>query len=163
LPRHEADLPTEKAASEPDARVSQAVEVAGWSQRPEASPREGSQASRAERREEVAPQVNLPRAARLRRRREFLLVQQRGTRLYAGEVVVLALGSGKPRPRIGITVSSKIGNAVARNRVKRWVREAFRAVAADLPALDFVVIARSGAPEMGLAGAARARLGEVRP
>lgn len=113
--------------------------------------------------------MNLPRAARLRRRREFLLVQQRGTRLYAGEVVVLALGSGKPRPRIGITVSSKIGNAVTRNRVKRWVREAFRAAQPDLPSLDFVVIARSGAAEMGLEGAVRAleaarlRLAEARP
>ncbi len=100
--------------------------------------------------------MKLPKAARLRRRREFLLVQQRGTRLYAGDVVVLALASGQARPRIGITVSSKIGNAVERNRVKRWVREAFRAVATDLPAVDVVVIARAGAPGMGLEGAQRA-------
>ena len=156
LPRHEADLPAEEAASEQDARVPEAIEDSGRAQRPEEPSREGAQAARAERREEVAPQVRLPKAARLRRRREFLLVQQRGARLYAGEVVVLALASGQPRPRIGITVSSKIGNAVARNRVKRWVREAFRAVAADLPAVDLVVIARSGAPELGLEGARRA-------
>ncbi len=100
--------------------------------------------------------MTLPSAARLRRRREFLLVQQRGKRLYSGEVIVLALASGGTRPRIGITVSSKIANAVARNRVKRWVREAFRAVQADLPAVDLVVIARAGAPSMGLDGARRA-------
>jgi ribonuclease P protein component len=100
--------------------------------------------------------VTRARAARLRRRREFLLVQQRGERLYSGEVVVLALDSGGARPRIGITVSSKIANAVARNRVKRWVREAFRAVEAELPAVDLVVIARRGSPEMGLDGARRA-------
>jgi ribonuclease P protein component len=100
--------------------------------------------------------VTRARAARLRRRREFLLVQQRGRRLYSGEVIVLALDSGGSGPRIGITVSSKIANAVARNRVKRWVREAFRAVRAELPAVDLVVIARRGAPEMGLAGARRA-------
>lgn len=100
--------------------------------------------------------MTLPKAARLRRRREFLQVQQRGRRLYAGEVLVLALDLGGKRPRIGITVSSKVANAVARNRVKRWVREAFRAIRTDLPAVDLVVIARKGAPEMGLAGARRA-------
>jgi ribonuclease P protein component len=100
--------------------------------------------------------VRYPRAARLRRRREFLAVQQRGRRLYSGEVLVLALDTGGGGPRIGITVSSKVANAVARNRVKRWVREAFRAVRADLPAIDLVVIARRGAPGMGLEGARRA-------
>ncbi len=92
----------------------------------------------------------------MRRRREFLDVQQRGTRLYAGEVIVLSRISGRVRPRIGITVSSKIANAVGRNRVKRWVREAFREIQAELPPVDFVVVARSGAPSMGLAGARRA-------
>jgi ribonuclease P protein component len=100
--------------------------------------------------------VTFPRTVRLRRRREFLLVQQRGRRLYSGEVLVLALEAGGTRARIGITVSSKIGNAVARNRVKRWVREAFRTVRDELPPVELVVIARRGAPEMGLAGARRA-------
>jgi ribonuclease P protein component len=100
--------------------------------------------------------VTLPKAARLVRRREFLQVQQRGRRVYTGEVLVIALDSGGSRPRIGITVSSKVANAVGRNRVKRWVREAFRAIRSDLPAVDLVVIARRGAPEMGLAGARRA-------
>ena len=96
------------------------------------------------------------KAARLRRRREFLDVQQRGTRLYAGEVVVLSRDAGGDRPRIGITVSSKIANAVGRNRVKRWVREAYREIQAELPPVDLVVVARRGAASMGLAGARRA-------
>jgi len=100
--------------------------------------------------------VNLPKAARLRRRREFLRVQQRGTRLHAGDVVVIALPAGGRVPRIGITVSSKIGNAVVRNRVKRWVRESFRAVRAEWPPVDLVVIARSTAPSAGLDGVRRA-------
>ncbi len=110
--------------------------------------------------------MKLPKAARLRRRREYLLAQQRGRRLYTGEVVVLALDSGAGRPRIGITVSSKIANAVRRNRVKRWLREAFRGIRDTLPPVDLVVIARAGSAEMGLAGArraleaARARLAE---
>ncbi len=100
--------------------------------------------------------MTLPKAARLLRRREFLLVQERGRRVYSGEVIVIALASRGTRPRIGITVSSKVANAVGRNRVKRWVREAFRAARTDLPAVDLVVIARRGAPGMGLDGARRA-------
>jgi len=100
--------------------------------------------------------VTLPKAARLTRRREFLRVQQKGRRLFSGEVLVIALDSGHARPRIGITVSSKIANAVGRNRVKRWVREAFRASRDSLPAVDLVVIARKGATEMGLGGVRKA-------
>jgi ribonuclease P protein component len=102
--------------------------------------------------------VKLTKAARLRRRREFLKAQQHGRRLYSGDVVVVALQGGGTRPRIGITVSSKIASAVERNRVKRWVREAFRALQGELPPVDLVVIARPGALAMGIAGARRALL-----
>ena len=100
--------------------------------------------------------MTLPKAARLLRRREFLRVQERGRRLYSGEVLVIALDSGCTRPRIGITVSSKIANAVGRNRVKRWVREAFRATRSTFPPIDLVVVARRGATEIGLAGVQKA-------
>ncbi len=103
--------------------------------------------------------MRLARTARLRRRREFLEVQQRGRRIYSGELLVLALDSGTPRPRIGITVSSKVGNAVERNRVKRWIREGWREVAGALPAVDLVVIARPAALAAGLQGARRALAG----
>jgi ribonuclease P protein component len=154
LPRHEADLSTQEAAQEPDARLPQEVEEPGREKRPQASQGEGPQEPRAVGAEEVNG-VTYGKAARLRRRREFLQVQQRGRRLYAGEVLILALPASGDRPRIGITVSSKVANAVARNRVKRWVREAFRAIQGDLPPVDLVVVARKGASEMGLAGAAR--------
>jgi len=97
--------------------------------------------------------VRFGKAARILRRREFLAVQQRGERLFAGKLVVLALHSRGEGPRIGITVPGKVANAVIRNRIKRWVREAYRAVAADLPPVDLVVIARSGAGGVGLDGA----------
>ena len=100
--------------------------------------------------------MKLPKAARLRRRREFLAVQERGARLCSGNLVVLCGGAAQDRPRIGITVSSKVANAVGRNRVKRWVREAFRELQDQLPVVDLVVIARSGALTQGLPGARRA-------
>ncbi len=100
--------------------------------------------------------MRLGKGARLRQRREFLAVQERGRKLHTGDYVVVAIRNECGEPRLGITVSSRVGNAVIRNRVKRWVREAFRAQASEMPSMDVVVIARSSAPRAGLAGAARA-------
>ena len=93
------------------------------------------------------------KGARLTLRSEFLAVQQGGKRVHAGHYLVLALPNGRGHARLGVTVSKRVGTAVIRNRLKRWVREAFRAHARDLPAVDLVVIGRSSAREAGLAGA----------
>jgi ribonuclease P protein component len=48
--------------------------------------------------------------------------------------------------RLGLSVGVKaVGNAVARNRVKRVVRESFRQAASGLAGIDLVVGARNGA------------------
>ncbi len=63
--------------------------------------------------------------------------------------IVYARRTSRSQSRIGITVSRKVGRAHLRNKVKRWVREAFRRNQADIPGgLDVVLVARKGrAPE----------------
>jgi ribonuclease P protein component len=85
----------------------------------------------------------LPRAARVRRRKEYLAIQKAGRRVAGPNLLLFALSGGG---RIGITVSRKVGGAVLRNRVKRWIRECYRRRRPDFPAgLDLVVVARPGA------------------
>jgi ribonuclease P protein component len=90
----------------------------------------------------------LPRAARLRDSRDFQRVNRTGKRRASAHFVVVIAASRAEggAPKLGLAVSRRVGNAVARNRVKRRVREWFRRAAAELPeATDWVVIARAGA------------------
>ena len=96
-----------------------------------------------------------PKAARIRRRREFLEVQRGGARAHSKHFVVIQQPGRGRMSRLGVTVSSRVGNAVARNRTKRIVRELFRQYRRTLsPPTDFVVIAKPGADTLRYAEAA---------
>jgi len=92
-----------------------------------------------------------PKSARLLRRADYVAIKQRGKSFAEGPLAA----SFRPRDptstavagaRVGLTVSSKIGSAVTRNRIKRRLREAVRLELASLPAVDLVLVARASAP-----------------
>jgi len=101
----------------------------------------------------VRAPLSFAAADRLHRSAEFIRLQRIGARFQSPHFVVYAGNladnpDDEPaRSRLGVTVSRRVGIAVARNRVKRRVREIFRRVIRDnLPAgTSIVVIARAGA------------------
>jgi ribonuclease P protein component len=89
-----------------------------------------------------------PKEVRLRRRSEFLRVQDAGRKIAADCLLALVLPNGREQSRLGLTVSTKVGNAVVRNRIRRCLREFYRLKRAAFPkGLDMVVIARQSAAE----------------
>jgi len=78
---------------------------------------------------------------RLRRRREFDRVYQKGKRLYLPYLKVLLLPNDLGYARLGLSVSRKFGKAVKRNRAKRILREIFRRHKELFPASHDVVLA----------------------
>ena len=60
-----------------------------------------------------------------------------------------AMRRGDPLPtRVGVTVTRKVGGAVVRNRIKRWVREAFRRERhVFAPGYDMVWVAKRNAAQ----------------
>lgn len=95
-----------------------------------------------------------PRSRRLLNARDFNQVfAEASVRAGTGELFVLAraIPAGEPheRARIGFIVARKnVRKAVRRNLLKRIVREEFRQLHPDYPALDIIFMARRGSDRL---------------
>jgi ribonuclease P protein component len=97
---------------------------------------------------------------RLTHAREFDAVYDAKARKSRGPLLVFTRPNDLPHHRLGLAVSSRLGGAVVRNRLKRLIREAFRLEQHELPfvppvedsgtaaatGFDIIVSVRSGKP-----------------
>jgi len=89
-----------------------------------------------------------PKAERLLKRSEFLQLSSRGRKIHTKHFIIIRGEAGTSINRIGITASRKTGNAVARNRCKRLIREFYRRNKDLFIASDYNIIAKPGAAKL---------------
>jgi ribonuclease P protein component len=87
---------------------------------------------------------------RIKRNQDFQTVFQKGRSFANRQFVVYCLEKeGQTDFRIGLSVSKKLGNAVTRNRIKRYIRQAIFELKDQLAyGNDYVIIARKPAADM---------------
>jgi len=91
--------------------------------------------------------------ASIKKNQDFKRVYSQGKYAADPMLVAYALANGVGVNRLGITVSKKIGCAVVRNRVRRWIKESYRLLPNILEgqaaiSYDIVFIARAPAGKL---------------
>src|SRR5436853_3195436 len=129
---HEADVSAECAPTEEDSRLPRADENQRRTEGAQASAREGA---------ETANRLTgrFPRRERLTTSAEFQALFQRGKRIDRPSMIVLWRATAEPR-RAGFAVSRQVRGAVQRNRARRRLREAYRAMRDAAPTHTALVI-----------------------
>ena len=88
----------------------------------------------------------MKQAVTLKQNRDFRRLYAKGRSAVCPMMVVYCRRNRLDHNRLGVTVSTKLGGAVRRNRIRRRLREVYRLNLAHLaPGHDLVLVARSRA------------------
>lgn len=83
---------------------------------------------------------------RIRKKKDFFHLYRKGSRFRGKYFHLIYLANDLTYSRVGVVASHKVGSAVARNKVKRWMRELFRRNKGRLGfSVDMLIVAK---PEM---------------
>ena len=140
--RDEAHLSAQRAPAQAPARFPRADVDARGARDPEAPPCQGPQAALG-----VTP---VQRRYRLSRSRDFDAVYRHGRSVSTRFLVLYWFAHEEEGgdARLGLAVPKGVGTAVARNKIKRRLREAWRSALDEIPAgRDYVLIVRPGLPD----------------
>lgn len=143
---HGTDIPSAQSAPRQSARVPRAYENALGTRRTLAPAEEGAQAPRRPAAQQAPGSLTrerLPRRARLTSERELRAALEQGRRHRCSQLDLIWQPNRVGHPRIAVIVPRLQHTAVARNRLRRRLREILRRdVVPRLPAVDLVVRAR---------------------
>jgi len=109
----------------------------------------------------VRARLSFQRSQVLRTGAQFQGIYRQGRR-FGNELLTAAVcANATGSPRLGLSIAARtVGNAVARNRLRRVIRESFRLHQLELPAVDIVIGARNAA-RAAAADAVRAALSKL--
>lgn len=110
--------------------------------------------------ESTPRRFRLPKGRRLHLERDFQRVFARRCCVGDKVLAVFVDRNGLEYSRLAVVASRRLGKAVARNRIKRLIREAFRVLQHDLPGgLDIICVPkRTETPSLSAYQAALPRL-----
>jgi ribonuclease P protein component len=144
----EADLPAQRSASEAQARLPRPYVDARGAGDPETAAGARAQAPLRVAGWRVSTPVE--RRHRLSRSKDFDAVYRQGRSVSTRFLVLhwFSREEGDDEPRLGLAVPRAVGTAVVRNKMKRRLRELWRARLEELPrGRDYVLVVRPGLPE----------------